>query len=96
MALKRALSEPDSSPRIPATKEEQFAQLRAAFIPWLARIDPESGLPMRRVAQLSEFPANSIGIIQRLIKARLLILDRRSGADVVKSRMKAFCGNGRH
>jgi formylglycine-generating enzyme required for sulfatase activity len=39
---------------------------------------------MRRVAQLSEFPANSIGIVQRLIKVRLLILDRRSGADVVE------------
>lgn len=84
MALKRALSEPDSSPRIPASKEEQFALLRAAFIPWLARIDPESGLPMRRVAQLSEFPVKSVGIVQRLIKARLLILDRRSGADVVE------------
>ena len=84
MALKRALDEPDSTPRIPATKEEQFAQLRAAFIPWLARIDPESGLPVRRVAQLGEFPASSIGIVRRLIKARLLILDRRSGADVVE------------
>ena len=84
MALKRALSEPNNSPRIPEAKAEQFAELRAAFIPWLARIDPESGLPMRRVAKLSEFPTNSIGIVQRLIKARLLILDRRSGTDVVE------------
>ena len=84
MALKRALSEPNNSPRIPEAKAEQFAELRAAFIPWLARIDPESGLPMRRVAKLSEFPTNSIGVVQRLIKARLLILDRRSGTDVVE------------
>lgn len=84
MALKRAFEEPDNSPRIPASREAQFAQLRAAFIPWLARIDPESGLPMRRVAQLEDFPTNSIGIVQRLIKVRLLTLDRRSGADVVE------------
>ena len=84
MALKRALAEPLNAPPIPAAKEEQFAQLRAAFIPWLARIDPESGSPTRRVAQLSEFPAGSLGIVQRLIRARLLILDRRSGTDVVE------------
>jgi formylglycine-generating enzyme required for sulfatase activity len=84
MAIKRALAEPFNSPAIPATKEEQFAQVRAAFIPWLARIDPESGLPMRRVAQLAEFPSDAVGIVQRLIKARLLILDRRSGVDVVE------------
>jgi formylglycine-generating enzyme required for sulfatase activity len=84
MALKRALSEPLNAPPIPVAKDEQLAQLRTAFIPWLARIDPESGAPMRRVAQLSEFPAGSLGIVQRLIKARLLVLDRRSGADVVE------------
>lgn len=84
MALKRALAEPLNSPAIPVGKEEQLAHLRAAFIPWLARVDPESGLPMRRVARLNEFPADAVGIVQRLIKARLLILDRRSGVDVVE------------
>ena len=39
---------------------------------------------MRRVAQLGEFPASSLGVVQRLVKARLLVLDRRSGSDVVE------------
>ena len=63
----------------------QFAQLRAAFIPWLARIDPESGsADAARGSARANFLANSLGIVQRLIKARLLVLDRRSGSDVVE------------
>ena len=50
-AVSAALSEPGRPPAIPAEKEAQVAALRAAFIPFLARIDPESGLPMRRVAR---------------------------------------------
>ena len=56
MALKRALAKPGDAPAIPAAREEQLACMRAAFIPWLARVDPESGLPMRRVARLDEIP----------------------------------------
>jgi formylglycine-generating enzyme required for sulfatase activity len=84
MALKRALADPASAPAIPAAKEDQQNRLRMTFIPWLARIDAETGLPMRRVARLDEFPQDSRGIVQRLIKARLLVADRRSGADVVE------------
>jgi formylglycine-generating enzyme required for sulfatase activity len=84
MALKRALAEPGNAPMIPVAKDEQLNYLRATFIPWLARIDPESGLPMRRVARIDEFPQDSRGIVQRLIKARLLVADRRSSADVVE------------
>ena len=84
MALKRALADPASAPAIPAAKEDQLNCLRATFIPWLARIDSETGLPMRRVARLDEFPQDSRSIVQRLIKARLLVADQRSGADVVE------------
>lgn len=84
MALKRALADPASAPAIPAAKEEQLNCLRATFIPWLARIDAETGVPMRRVARLDEFSQDSRGIVQRLIKARLLVADRRSGIDVVE------------
>ncbi len=62
----------------------QLACLRAAFIPWLARIDPESGMPMRRVARLEEFAPSERAMVERLVEARLLVADRRSGADVVE------------
>ena len=84
MALKQALAKPDDAPVIPVTKEEQLAQLRSAFIPWLARIDPHTGVPMRRVARIDEFPRNSRAMVERLIEARLLAVDRRSGANVVE------------
>ncbi len=83
-AIARSLSEPSRTPQIPAAKEEQLASLRAAFIPWLARIDPENGEPMRRVARLDEIPETSRAIVQRLVEARLLLADRRAGADVVE------------
>jgi len=84
MALKRALSRPTDAPAIPAAKDAQLACLRAAFVPWLARIDPESGAAMRRVARLEEFAPSERAMVERLVEARLLVADRRSGADVVE------------
>jgi formylglycine-generating enzyme required for sulfatase activity len=83
MALKRALAKPGDAPAIPAMRTEQLALLRAAFIPWLARIDPDSGLAMRRVARLEEIPQDARAMVDRLVEARLLVVDRRADADVV-------------
>jgi hypothetical protein len=79
-----SLAEPGRSPAIPADKEAQLAALRAAFIPWLARIDPDTGAPMRRAARRDEIPQASRAVIERLIDARLLIADRRAGTDVIE------------
>jgi len=84
IALKRALARPGDAPAIPIGNEEQQAVLRAAFIPWLARIDPDSGVPMRRVARLDDFPPASRAMVERLVEARLIVADRRSGIDVVE------------
>ena len=84
-AVANALAEPGRSPAIPAEKEAQLAALRAAFIPWLARIDPETGAPMRRVARLDEIPGASRAIVERLVEARLLVSDRRAGVDVIEA-----------
>jgi formylglycine-generating enzyme required for sulfatase activity len=84
MALKQTLARPSDTPAIPAAREDQFALLRATFIPWLAHIDSETGVPMRRVARLDEFPQGAGAIVERLIEARLLVADRRSGTDVVE------------
>jgi hypothetical protein len=83
-ALKQALAKPADAPAIPVAKEEQLLQLRSAFIPWLARIDPNTGVPMRRVARLDEIPLNARAMVERLIEVRLLAVDRRSDADVVE------------
>src|SRR5207248_2703521 len=42
-AVSGALADPGRAPAIPAKTETQYAALRAAFIPWLARIDPDTG-----------------------------------------------------
>ena len=83
MALKQALSKPGAEPAITANKDEQLACLRSAFIPWLARVDPANGLPVRRVARIEEIPSGSRAVVTRLVDARLLVADRRSGADIV-------------
>jgi hypothetical protein len=78
-AVANALAEPGRLPAIPAEKEAQLAALRATFIPWLARIDPETGAPMRRVARLSEIPDGSRAIVERLVEARLLVAGPTDG-----------------
>jgi tetratricopeptide (TPR) repeat protein len=83
-AVAAALAEPGRAPNIPSDRETQLSALRAAFIPWLARIDPESTAPMRRVASRSEIPEGSRTIVDRLIEVRLLVADRRGAADVIE------------
>jgi WD40 repeat protein len=83
-AVAGALAEPGRSPVIPGEKEAQLASLRAAFVPWLARIDPETGSPMRRVSRLDEVPESSHTVVERLVEARLLVADRRAGVDVIE------------
>jgi formylglycine-generating enzyme required for sulfatase activity len=83
MALKRALAKPGDAPAIPLTKTDQLALLRATFIPWLARVDPATGLTMRRVTRLDDFPQECQPMVTRLVEARLLVADRRGGADIV-------------
>jgi WD40 repeat protein len=83
-ALKHALAKPGDTPAIPVAPEEQLACLRATFIPWLARIEPGTNEPKRRVARLDEFLGHAPAMVDRLVKARLLVADRRAGVDVVE------------
>jgi len=84
LALKQALAHPGDEPAIPAAKDEQFAVLRRTFIPLLARINPDTGAPMRRVARLDEFRGASRSMVERLTEARLLVADRRASVDVIE------------
>jgi hypothetical protein len=83
-AVESVLAQPGRIPEIPAGREAQEAAMQAAFLPWLARIDPASGAPMRRVAKRAEIPEQSRNLVDRLVEARLLVADRRDGADVLE------------
>ena len=71
-----ALQEPYRPPVIPIGRAEQEQGLRRAFIPFLARINPENNEPMRQVARLAELPADVHPLVERLVDARLLIRDK--------------------
>ncbi len=82
-----ALADPARSPVIPAEREEQERLLRTGFVPWLARIDPETEERKRRVARWDEVPDDAKPLLERLIEQRLLLRDRRdvdgSGVETV-------------
>ena len=74
-AVERALKAADADPAIPSDRAARLALLRRGLIPWLAGIDPDTGAPRRRVARLSEIPAEARPLIQHLVEQRLLATD---------------------
>ncbi|HUH71084.1 MAG TPA: TIR domain-containing protein [Mycobacterium sp.] len=74
----------------PAARRTQLELLRAAFIPWLATINPDNDQPMRRVARWTDLPAASRPLIVALVEKRLLIKDRRDGEDVVEVALESL------
>jgi formylglycine-generating enzyme required for sulfatase activity len=74
-AVERALKAADADPAIPRDRVERLALLRRGLIPWLAGIDPDTGAPRRRVARLSEIPAEARPLISRFVEQRLLATD---------------------
>ena len=74
-AVERALKAADADPAIPRDRAARLALLRRGLIPWLAGIDPDTGAPRRRVARLSEIPAEARPLIQHLVEQRLLATD---------------------
>ena len=53
----------------------RLALLRRGLIPWLAGINSDTGAPRRRVAQLSEIPAEARSLIHHFVEQRLLATD---------------------
>ena len=74
-AVERALKAADADPAIPKDRVARLALLRRGLIPWLAGIDPDKGAPRRRVARLSEIPAEARPLIRHLVEQRLLATD---------------------
>ncbi|OBK42646.1 hypothetical protein A5656_07985 [Mycobacterium gordonae] len=68
----------------PGERAEQLHRLRAAFIPWLATINPDNDQPMRRLARWDDLPDDSRPLLERFIARRLLMKDLRDGVVVVE------------
>jgi tetratricopeptide (TPR) repeat protein len=74
-AVERAFKAADNNPKIPRDRGARLALLRRGLIPWLAGIDSDTGAPRRRVARLSEIPAEARPLIDQLVEQRLLSTD---------------------
>lgn len=79
-AVERAFRAADNNAQIPYDREKRFALLRQGFIPWLAGIDLETKAPRRRVAKMSEIPAESRPLIDLLVEQLLLSTDVAKGS----------------
>ena len=91
-AVERALKAADADPAIPRDRAARLVLLRRGLIPWLAGIDPDTGAPRRRVARLSEIPAESRPLIQHLVEQRLLATDvnRDTGEAIIEPAHEAL------
>src|ERR1700722_9513327 len=76
-AVQAAFSDPGRTPEVSSSETERNRLLQAAFIPWLARVDPDTEERKRRVAAWDEIPSESRPLVLRLIEQRLLTRDRR-------------------
>jgi WD40 repeat protein len=74
----------------PDERAEQLKLLRAAFIPWLARINPVSNEPMRRVARWTDLPEAARPLINEFVAKRLLVKDERDGQTVVEVALESL------
>ena len=81
-AVERALKASDANPAVPRDRAAKLALLRRGLIPWLAGIDPDTNSPRRRVARLSEIPAEARPLVDHLVEARLLSTDTNQAGEV--------------
>jgi WD40 repeat protein len=82
-AVERALAAASTDPKTPKDRATQLALLRRGLIPWLAGIDPDTGIARRRVARLSEIPEETRPLVQVLVEQRLLATDVAKGTGEV-------------
>ncbi len=76
--------------RDPVQRSSQLNRLRTAFIPWLATINPDNDQPVRRVARLSDLPADARAEIDALVATRLLVQDERDGEVFVEVALESL------
>lgn len=71
-------------------RRRQLGYLRAAFIPWLATINPDNDQPMRRVARYDDLPPGSRPLIDAMVSKRLIVADTRDGVHVVEVALESL------
>ncbi len=74
----------------PEQRQLQLDILHDAFIPWLARIDPDNNEPMRRLARWDHLPAAGHALIQAMVEKRLMVKDTRDGEVVVEIALESL------
>jgi WD40 repeat protein len=74
----------------PSVRVGQLQLLRAAFIPWLATVNPDTDQPMRRVARWSDLPESSRPLMDGFVSNRLLVKDRRDNDEVVEVALESL------
>ena len=74
----------------PEQRGRQLAALRAAFIPWLATINPDNDQPLRRAAGYGDLPEPSRPLIDAFVEKRLLVKDQRGGEVVVEVALESL------
>jgi hypothetical protein len=91
-AVDRAFAASDADPKVPRDREARLALLRRGLIPWLAGIDPDTGVPRRSVARVSEIPVEARPLIVHLLEQRLLATDvsRETGEATIEPAHEAL------
>ena len=74
----------------PAIHRRQLDDLRDAFVPWLATVNPDTDQPMRRVARRSEIPEASRSVVDAFVAYRLLISDLRDNEEVIEVALESL------
>lgn len=74
----------------PERRRIELEQLRTAFIPALATVDPDTDQPIRRIARWDELPAGAHRLIDGFIDKRLLVKDFRDGQTVVEVALESL------
>ena len=74
----------------PDQRRNQLDWLRAAFIPWLATINPDNDQPMRRFARYCDLPEPSRPLIDALVAKRLMVKDTRGDDTVVEVALESL------
>jgi WD40 repeat protein len=76
--------------RDPEQRQHELELLRAAFIPWLATINPDNDEPLRRIARWTDLPEPSRPLLEKLIERRLLVRDKRNDEVVVEVALESL------
>jgi WD40 repeat protein len=76
--------------RDPAVRHRQLKLLRAAFVPWLATINPDTDQPTRRIARLADLPVESRPLIEAMVARRLLVRDQLRSEAIVEVALESL------